>query len=359
MLGSGANAPKATSQTLLQGGRADCRSRLRADEVGINVSNLSFAALADPHVLSALKQSGARWIRINLYWGWLEQNQGTIEWRAVDQGLSALAAIHMSALVTLNGPVPCWALDAVHARYCTEPQQVMPQSAVLPWVRFVAAAVQRYHNQVHYWEIWNEPDLFPSIREENPTKRLVEYRNFILKPAARAIRRADPSAEIVAPAFAAIPSGNSAPGPQLQAAMRLILGDGVASYIDVVSLHSYYPYSVAAKLGCTHKTLREMHLSDRPIWITELGFSGKLFRFQNAGQREAGFLVDETTNALKSHAADRVFWFALTDSPTAAGAHADDYGLISNDDYSHYVWHPRPAYTALQYWIRTGLRDPE
>lgn len=344
-------APESLAQMDCQTGS---QTRLRADEVGINVSNLSFSAIAEPSVVLALKQSGAGWIRINLYWGWLEQSPGKIDWSSVDQGLAALRSAGISALVTLNGPVPCWALDSVHARGCRLPQQIMPNSAVQPWTDFVSAAVRRYGKQVHYWEIWNEPDLLSSIDESNPTQRLMDYRDNVLSPGARAVHLADPSAKVVAPAFAAIPSGNSAPGRELQTALSVVLGGGVGSNIDIVSLHSYYPYSAVSKLRSAHKGLARLGIADRPLWVTELGISGSLLPSRRVRHREATFLLSETNAILSTHAAKKIFWFALTDSPTPAGDHADDYGLISNEDYHSYAWRPRAAYMELKRWIRAG-----
>ncbi len=333
----------------------DCNSNKSAEAVGVNINNLGFTALQSPELVSALQQSGAGWIRISLNWGWIERQPGKFDWQAVDNGLSTLRAAHINALITLYGPVPCWALPTTQADICISPKFTVPPMEA--WVDFVTTAVKRYKGQVDYWEIWNEPDLIQALDVKDPTQRLIQYRDNILIPASQAVHQQDPNAKVVGPAFAAIPSGYTAKGPQLEAALSLVLKAAAANVIDVVSLHSYSPVSLLAKVSSARTAMSASGMADTPIWITEIGdgasASNTLVDYQN---QQAQVLSTSLSDATSVGGPQKVFWFALTDSADIAGNHTNHFGLISNEDYKTYAWTPRASFVTLQTKIQSACR---
>ncbi len=337
----------------------ECDASGRAGAIGINVNNLSFDALASDNVIAALVKSGAGWVRISMYWGWIERAPGQFNWKAVDVGLNRLQAAQINALVTLAGPVPCWALDTTTGAKCNSPRQTIPP--VKPWVDFVTAAVSRYSKQVHYWEVWNEPDLIYSVDLDDPHERLTQYRDNILIPGAQAIHKADPAANVVGPALAAIPSGHTAVGTDLRNAFSTVMKGAGASNVDIVSIHSYFPDTVAAKVSALRDAMRAAGMGTKPIWITEVGLKtealgGNEARMgvKHAESRQAQFLQDEVGQALSNGSGSKVFWFALTDSANKDGEHSNHFGLINNSDYKSFSWQPRPAYSGLQQMIQSA-----
>lgn len=331
-----------------------CNQYSNADSLGININNLSFSALQSPNLVDALQQSHVGWIRISLYWGWIERQPGNFDWRDVDTGLAILANSHINVLLTLAGPTPCWALTAITS--CIAPAYVVPPTE--EWANFVRQAVLRYHNQVHYWEIWNEPDLFEGLNVLDPTSRLLQYRDNILVPAAQAIHQMDSSAKVVAPALAAIPSANTAKGPELESALSLLFANSVGSLVDVISLHSYYPESSVAKVLTIQNVLNATGTSAKPLWITEEGDGTlNIQSGQTVQADQAEFMNNEIDAEKKTANIEKVFWFALTDSPNINGQHVDDYGLINNQDYITYSWTPRPTFTLLRTVIQQACSN--
>jgi len=324
-----------------------CTSNSTAGSVGINVNNLSFQALESPNLIDALQQSGAGWVRINLYWAWRETSENQFDWSGIDDAISNLQAAHLNLIVTLDGPVPCWALANQSVSVCTQPQWTIPPTDL--WLQFVNAAVSRYKDRIHYWEIWNEPDLPQSIDIVDPIQRLTSYRDSILTPTSEAIHDLDSSATVLGPTFAAIPEGNTAPGIELQSALALVLGGPTPPSVDIITLHSYFPYRAYAKSESAHIGLASAGIADRPVWITEEGANLEdLPSSIDPEQERASFLTQEMSQPQDGVAPQKIIWFAATDSQNGSGVHTNDYGLINNIDYVNYVWTPRATFTALQ-----------
>ena len=347
----------------------ECSPRVRAGGLGININNLSFDALNSPSFVSAITQSGTGWIRISLFWGFIEQQRGVFKWpAAADRGLAILQAEHVNVLLTVSGPVPCWALQSNSSHPCTNPRETIPSSG--PWADFVRAAVTRYGNKVHYWEIWNEPDLHNGLDTPDNRQRLIDYRDDILIPGAVAIHAADPTAKVVAPAFATNGAWGTAPGPNLAQALKVVLEGAAGHNVDVVSFHSYVPPNNSSldplELGmAAHTVLREIGMDNKPLWLTEVGIGIRpsvLQPIADYRDEQASLIREDIAQALSERIFDKVFWFALTDSagPVTDSAnpgnraHRDAHGLIDNSDYTTYPWTPRPAFTAFQQLARNS-----
>lgn len=333
--------------------RLDC-DQGRAGAFGINVGNLSWDALLQDNVLAALTQSGVGWIRINMYWGFTEHTRGQVDWRPTDAALSRLQRANIKALVTINGPTPCWALQ--DPRNCSSPQWA-PEN-VTDWVQYVTAVVSRYRDRVHYWEIWNEPDLIHSMDVGDSNRRLNIYRDQILVPGAQAVHRADPNAKVIGPVFAAIPSGHTEMGSDLDRAFAQVMSGSGAHLVDIVSFHAYYPEDINEKAIAFRIAMRKVGMGGKPIWITEtglppdkLGIAAEVRGTAYGESRQAAFVTD-AIKVLATGNAQKVFWFALTDSQVS-GVHTNHYGLVNNSDYRSYNWKPRPAYITLQNVIRS------
>jgi hypothetical protein len=340
--------------------RYECNANGQSEAIGINVNNLNWSSLANANLISAAKLSGAGWVRINIYWRWTERQPGKIDWQPIDTGLANLQAAHLNALITLIGPTPCWAMEK-NAPGCTagsSPVFTVPPKDL--WLKFVTSVVTRYHTKVHYWEIWNEPDLIQFINLPDPTARITAYRNQILIPTAQTIRGIDPALTIIGGVFAAIPTGGTTPGPDLQNKLASLLAAPVPSLINAVSFHSYYPYHPADTGKIVRQSMRSAGMGEDALYVTEFGAEGPKIKRANpradSKKAQADYLDNEVKQAIEGGIVNRMFWFALTDSPKAGeenrpGDHDrnNDFGLVDNDDFVGYKkMTPRNSYIKLQ-----------
>jgi hypothetical protein len=138
------------------------------------------------------------------------------------------------------------------------------------YARFVGMLAARYVGQVLGWEIWNEADL-PLFWWPQPDAQA--YTRLLLAASA-AIRRADPSAYVVAA------------GPTFgdMGFLERMYDAGARGSFDALAVHPYTLthgpddtstpyYSFTTILDNAHSTLADHGDPDIPIWITELGWS--------------------------------------------------------------------------------------
>jgi hypothetical protein len=122
---------------------------------------------------------------------------------------------------------------------------------------FVTAVVTRNKGQIHYWELWNEPDY--AVHTWNGT--LTQWVSLVLKPGYQAVKAVDPSARVVL--------GGLASDIRLGAVYQA----GGGPYFDIVSFHAYYPIAVADSTAWDHirNALATNNDKSKPIWLTEFG----------------------------------------------------------------------------------------
>lgn len=216
--------------------------------------------------------AGLGWVRIDLVWAVVEPEPGVERWRVYDEIVAAARARDLDVLA-LVGYTPAWATDGSEV-------SGVPRH-VTDWSDFCYRAASRYRDDITYWEIWNEPNL-PGFW----TGGRAAFIEKILKPAARAIRAANPDARIGGPALAHYTSKGRDWYGWLLDVLREAAGD-----LDFVTHHAYDlddPAGVFARLagatpfgddpsrwGEAAPSLREVLAAadfDRPVWLTETGW---------------------------------------------------------------------------------------
>ena len=98
-----------------------------------------------------IKASGAKYVRIILYWDIAQPSRTTYEWTESDKQINNAIAAGLTPLVTV-WRAPRWAERSSSGEAGTrDPDPVA-------FGDFARQVAQRYR-QVHYWEAWNEPNL--------------------------------------------------------------------------------------------------------------------------------------------------------------------------------------------------------
>ncbi|GEM_PF-2230888 len=167
-----------------------------------------------PFQLAMHQRLGFKWARAMspatvFRWAAIEPTPGDIRW--FDQEITSTVSHGLTVLGTITGggTWPAWA-----------------DNSGLPdldkWESFVTRLVAHYKDRVKYWEIWNEPIYVFTA----------QFYAELLKRAALAIRREDPSAKIVAMG-----------GVRRDWMLQVIeaLGPDWRLYADIVSTHIYPP----------------------------------------------------------------------------------------------------------------------
>ncbi len=237
---------------------------------------------------------GLGWVRTGVGWEWIEPNftePPTYHWEIADAIVSDCVARRLNILWGLPY-TPKWASS-------NGEQSGYPKDDVARkhWRMFVHAVVERYIQQITYFEIWNEPNNAKFWQGS-----VDEFFNYILKPAAEEIKAVDPSKQVVAPTLMARADARISPDYFIRQLGKL----GAANYIDVISQNVYEatPRDVIDQfekgdfscfwIACKQnydaffKLYDEAGMKDKPVWVTEFGW-----RTDKVGQkRQANYLAD-------------------------------------------------------------------
>ncbi|MFN2200379.1 MAG: cellulase family glycosylhydrolase [Caldilineaceae bacterium] len=236
--------------------------------------------------------AGYHWLRQEFPWEDIEiHGRGDFEdrrhepyrsaWDKYDHIVELAENYNMELIVRISNP-PAWS-----RAQGDEVGTYAPPDDFQDYANFVSAVVERYRGRVRYYQIWNEPNIYPewgvySISPEDYVE--------LLKAGATAAREADPDAVIIAGALAAtINLQPDAPSPLNSLSDLLFLqrmyDAGAAPYFDIAAVQGYGLWSGPTDrrmhprvLNISHhQFLRDLMVengdADKPIWISEMGWN--------------------------------------------------------------------------------------
>ena len=196
--------------------------------------------------------------------------------------------------------------------------------------------------------MWNEPNL---ARFWAPRPDALAYTT-LLVAASQAIRQADPSSTVItgglSPAVNARDHSEIAP----ERFLRAMLDAGAGDSFDAVGAHPYsYPalpsdettssWNSFQRLPLLRAQLTRVGMSDRPIWITEIGAPTGTSTRAVDEKRQAEIVVDAIHAARRLPWIERVFVFNERDSAPDLSDAEVNFGLRRFDDT------PKPAWGAF------------
>ncbi len=237
-------------------------------------------------VVRMAKEAGFHWLRQEFPWEDIEiHGKGDFEdrrnkpyrsaWEKYDHIVSLAEKYDMELIVRLSNP-PAWARaqgDAIGS--------YAPPDNFQDFADFVYTVVSRYKGRVRYYQIWNEPNIYPEWGEQpvNP-----EAYTELLKLAATAARQADPNVVIISGALAA----NIEYGPRNMSDLVFLermYRAGAAPYFDIMAMQGYGLWSGPTDHRVNPRVTnfsRPMLIRDimvrygdanKPIWISEMNWN--------------------------------------------------------------------------------------
>lgn len=247
---SGKN-PKITATPSPREDRTVLRGPLAWTSPGVELIQLDNGEIWD-----RLGEIGVGWIRINgLLWSEVEPGQGERKWdklARLESGLAEAARRNVNVIVIVRS-TPLWAQKA-QGTFCG----AIKRGKLDAFGDFMYDMVKRYSSppyHVKYWEIWNEPDVDPSLvpgdsgfgcwGDEGDPYYGGEYYAEMLKAVYPMVKLADPEAKVLLGGLLldcdpTLTSSDKAclRGNFLEGVLR---NDG-GNYFDIVSYHAYPAY---------------------------------------------------------------------------------------------------------------------
>lgn len=213
-------------------------------------AHLSGDSLA-PEKLKLMSEIGIRWARADVSWGTVDQETGTYQFETFDRLFEEAERNGVCLLPILS-----------------QKSEKKPTSDYLkPWGDYIRATVERYKEKHRYWEVVNEPNLDMLHGPELPPR---EYAK-LLKEAYRIIKGVDPELIVVHGGLAGTPCG------YLSEEFSEVSDD----FFDVMNVHCYRGGMRTREsiewfegdIRRVRELLDRNGAKDKPIWITETGWS--------------------------------------------------------------------------------------
>ncbi len=240
--------------------------------------------------LRLIAEAGFHWIRQEFPWedieitgkgNYWDPKWNVSAWDKYDRIVDAVQAHGLELIVRLDQP-PAWSRKMGAAPGWT----MAPPDNLEDYGDFVYAVVGRYRGRVRYYQIWNEPNIYPQWGDQ-PTDpvRYVE----MLKIAYRRAKEADPDAVVLCAGLAQTTEETPPQfGPRNMSDLLYLeqmYQAGARGNFDIMGAMVYGlwtgPYDLRTSRDRSNfsrvQLLREIMVrygdSDKPIWATEVGWN--------------------------------------------------------------------------------------
>jgi hypothetical protein len=295
-------------------------------------------------IVSSMVDAGVQTLRMDFRWYMLEPSKGRFVFTVHDPIVSALNA-HGIEILGIFDDVPTWANGHSGAWSGT-----YPPTKDSDWADYIANVAAHYRGKVQYWELWNEENISQFFRPVPDAARYVR----LLRAGYSAAKSADPGAQVVLGGLAGNGVNMKWEPLESQNFLQKIYDKGGKGYFDVVAIHPYvHPVLVGfARLrgfvNDTRKVMIENEGGDKPIWLSEIGWSTapNAWSQQTITERDAANWVQILYERYADLGVPKIFWYNFRDSGTVAGNVEHHFGLTRRD------LTPKPAYV----WYRDVAR---
>jgi len=201
-------------------------SEISASPFGIQAGTLNDSLVA------RAAEIGVKWTRLGASWSQVEREKGIYDFEETDKAFKVAIKNGITPFITVGGGNKLYSklttyddpkLAEIYG-YSPEPP-IKDPVAMEAFLAFAKATVERYKDQIDYWEVWNEPN-HPNYWGTEPDGK--EYGKLLVQ-TAKLIREVDPGCKIIGGSMAGI-------SPDFA---NDFLSVGSEKLIDIISYHNY------------------------------------------------------------------------------------------------------------------------
>ena len=308
---------------------------------GVQLLGVNSASGADQ-----MQQAGAYWIHLDgLLWSEVESTQGVRDWSkatSLEEDMKNASSRGMNIILVIYG-APAWAAD----RRCGP----LYQDRFLDFGDFVAEAVSRFSRppyNILYYEIWNEPDIDPSMvdpdelygcwGDKNDINYGGSYYGDMLKIVYPMMKSADPDVKVLVGGLLldcdpALPSA-CVGDPKSALFLEGILQSNQGNSFDGIAFHAYDYFGdqsstghfanlswgtlwnndfgpvVNAKSTYIKNLLNKYNVSDKILMNTEAALIDVPSNCVNCEETKAYYLAQSYASAIKQGLLSEI-WFSF------------------------------------------------
>lgn len=259
-------------------------------------------------MVSGMKSIGADWIRTDANWSWVNQSKNSWNFTFFDDNATCAERYGVDLLPIL----------AYDVEWCRPVADYLDD-----WADYVTRMVERYGDRISSWEVYNEPNHKSYWHGEDPDA--ARYTK-LLKRTYEVVKDLNPDLEVIAGGLAGVPL----------AYLETCLQNGAADYCEAFNIHPYHltgkPEDLIADIDNVNALLNKYGCPDKPIWITEVGWTTPDPVGTNGVTQEVqACYVPRTYILMLAKKVKRVFWFEYRAPEATADDHREHYGLVHSD----------------------------
>jgi hypothetical protein len=238
-----------------------------------------------------IADAGFHWLRQEFPWEDIEiHGKGDFEdrrheparsaWEKYDQIVDLADQYGLEIIARLSNP-PAWSRAHAELRAGDAAGSFAPPDNLADYGDFVEAVVRRYRGRIRYYQIWNEPNIYPEWGEQPVSP---EQYTELLKVGYTRVKAACPECVVLSGALAqTIPLGPRDLNDFLF--LQRMYDAGAGAYFDVLAMQGYGLWSGPTDRRMRPRVLnfsRPLYLRDimvkngdaaKPIWITEMNWN--------------------------------------------------------------------------------------
>lgn len=321
--------------------------------LGTNVALEKYSTEAQRQQVAArMADAGLGWARQHFRWSSIEPQPGEFDWSTWDRVVETAQAAGLRLVAVLD-TAPAWARAAAD-----RDNPFAPPRNPADFAHFAAAFAGRYSDRIDYYEVWDEPNIYPHWGSDEVRPRAYVE---LLRTAYAAIKSADPGATVLAAGLAptAERTGRNLSDVEF---LRAMYRAGARDAFDILAIKPYGFWTGPDDRRVDPQTLnfsraillREVMVENgdagKPVWAVELGWNalpdGWTGRPSPWGTDEATKQAQRLADAIRRARTEwswlDVLFVQFLDPPAAPDDPIRGFALL-NPDLS-----PRPAYERLK-----------
>jgi hypothetical protein len=278
-----------------------------------------------------IADAGFKWIRQQFPWEDIEihgkgdfvdrRNMDSVgeisAWDKYDNIVDLAEQYGLAIIARLNGPMPVWSLpEGATNRYT-------PPADFQDFVDYAIAVAERYQGRIGYYQVWNEPNLYPEWGDQ--TVNAEAYTDLLCRTYT-ALKTVDPDIAVITGALGPTIDLSGQNAYDLLYLQRMYQA-GAGACFDVLSVQGYGLWS-----GPTDQRLRQVTINyQRHLWIRDMMVAN--------GDAHKPIWISEAG------------WNPVPNDPAIADL--DRYGRVTMDEAAE--WAPLAYERAIEEWPWIGV----